>query len=132
MENNAYYKLFNSSPKVLKSKFRISYDLALQIKKFIIIDSMTKSNSVSNDKPSLFVTTSNPFWNLNIILINIASKYLIQPFTKTRVHDERMCALIYIRYMINSHAFIMNTPEKFMLSILSILAFTFALKYFLR
>jgi superfamily II RNA helicase len=32
LENNAYYKLFNSSPKVLKSKFRISYDLALQIK----------------------------------------------------------------------------------------------------
>lgn len=32
LENNIYYKLFNSSPKVLKSKFRISYDLALQIK----------------------------------------------------------------------------------------------------
>ena len=32
LEPTAYYKLFNSSPKVLKSKFRIGYDLALQIK----------------------------------------------------------------------------------------------------
>jgi superfamily II RNA helicase len=32
LEPNAYYKLFNSNPKVLKSKFKISYDLALQIK----------------------------------------------------------------------------------------------------
>ena len=32
LESNTYYKLFNSSPKVLKSKFKISYDLALQIK----------------------------------------------------------------------------------------------------
>jgi superfamily II RNA helicase len=32
LDNNSYYKLFNSSPKVLKSKFKISYDLALQIK----------------------------------------------------------------------------------------------------
>jgi superfamily II RNA helicase len=32
LEPNAYYKLFNSQPKVLKSKFKISYDLALQIK----------------------------------------------------------------------------------------------------
>ena len=32
LEPSAYYKLFNSSPKVLKSKFKISYDLALQIK----------------------------------------------------------------------------------------------------
>ena len=32
LEPSAYYKLFNSSPKVLKSKFRIGYDLALQIK----------------------------------------------------------------------------------------------------
>jgi superfamily II RNA helicase len=32
LESTAYYKLFNSSPKVLKSKFKISYDLALQIK----------------------------------------------------------------------------------------------------
>ena len=32
LEPTSYYKLFNSSPKVLKSKFRIGYDLALQIK----------------------------------------------------------------------------------------------------
>ena len=32
LDNNSYYKLFNSSPKILKSKFKISYDLALQIK----------------------------------------------------------------------------------------------------
>jgi len=32
LDPNVYYKLFNSSPKVLKSKFRIGYDLALQIK----------------------------------------------------------------------------------------------------
>uniref|UniRef100_A0A6C0D2M0 Helicase n=1 Tax=viral metagenome TaxID=1070528 RepID=A0A6C0D2M0_9ZZZZ len=32
LESTAYYKLFNSTPKVLKSKFKISYDLALQIK----------------------------------------------------------------------------------------------------
>ena len=32
LDPTAYYKLFNSSPKVLKSKFRIGYDLALQIK----------------------------------------------------------------------------------------------------
>jgi superfamily II RNA helicase len=32
LEPTTYYKLFNSSPKVLKSKFRIGYDLALQIK----------------------------------------------------------------------------------------------------
>ena len=32
LEPSASYKLFNSSPKVLKSKFKISYDLALQIK----------------------------------------------------------------------------------------------------
>jgi superfamily II RNA helicase len=32
LEPSAYYKLFNSSPKVLKSKFKISYDLVLQIK----------------------------------------------------------------------------------------------------
>jgi superfamily II RNA helicase len=32
LEPNLYYKLFNSSPKILKSKFKISYDLALQIK----------------------------------------------------------------------------------------------------
>jgi superfamily II RNA helicase len=32
LEPTAYYKLFNSSPKVLKSKFKIGYDLALQIK----------------------------------------------------------------------------------------------------
>jgi superfamily II RNA helicase len=32
LEPSASYKLFNSSPKVLKSKFKISYDLVLQIK----------------------------------------------------------------------------------------------------
>jgi superfamily II RNA helicase len=32
LEPSASYKLFNSQPKVLKSKFKISYDLALQIK----------------------------------------------------------------------------------------------------
>jgi superfamily II RNA helicase len=32
LDNNSYYKLFNSTPKVLKSKFKISYDLVLQIK----------------------------------------------------------------------------------------------------
>jgi superfamily II RNA helicase len=32
LEPSACYKLFNSQPKVLKSKFKISYDLALQIK----------------------------------------------------------------------------------------------------
>jgi superfamily II RNA helicase len=32
LDSNTYYKLFNSNPKVLKSKFKISYDLALQIK----------------------------------------------------------------------------------------------------
>jgi superfamily II RNA helicase len=32
LDPTAYYKLFNSNPKVLKSKFRIGYDLALQIK----------------------------------------------------------------------------------------------------
>ena len=32
LESNVYYKLFNSHPKVLKSKFKIGYDLALQIK----------------------------------------------------------------------------------------------------
>jgi superfamily II RNA helicase len=31
-DSTTYYKLFNSTPKVLKSKFKISYDLALQIK----------------------------------------------------------------------------------------------------
>jgi superfamily II RNA helicase len=31
LDPNAYYKLFNSTPKVLKSKFRIGYDLALQL-----------------------------------------------------------------------------------------------------
>jgi ATP-dependent RNA helicase DOB1 len=32
LEPSASYKLFNSQPKVLKSKFKIGYDLALQIK----------------------------------------------------------------------------------------------------
>jgi superfamily II RNA helicase len=32
LEPSASYKLFNSSPKILKSKFKISYDLALQLK----------------------------------------------------------------------------------------------------
>ena len=31
LEPTSYYKLFNSQPKILKSKFRIGYDLALQI-----------------------------------------------------------------------------------------------------
>jgi len=32
LDLSVYYKLFNSNPKILKSKFKISYDLVLQIK----------------------------------------------------------------------------------------------------